>query len=192
MSIQFVSVADLKALLEISDSDRDSLLTTIIQLTSAEMESYLNLQLKKQERTMKFNGGRTIYFLPAYPVDLTQDFTVTVAGAAMIKDSDYYVLDDIGIVRFIYSPLDFPPWAVSITWTGGYVESTGNEKVLAVPDKLKKACLYQCRYEFTRRRDWGLQSESLPSGNVNIYKPADFLPDVKAILDSMRAFPTER
>lgn len=183
MSIQFVDKSSVKAIMEKTDSTHDTIITSLIQYISKNIETYCNRSFKKESRTEVFNAGRKHYFLSAPPVDSSVTLVVTLTGATQTIDSQYYLWDDLGMVEFITSPTDTTPKAVSITYTGGYAET---DSVLAVPDDLKHACIEQVIFLFRRRKDIGLSSVSMPDGSINVLSPNDWLKSVLGTLNRYR------
>ena len=186
MAIQFVDKADVKEIMEKADATHDAILTSMIQRVSASMEAYCNRSYKKQARTEVFNAGRKNYWLSAAPVDAAAELTVTLSTILQTIDSNFYLWGDIGLIEFITSPTDTTPKAVSITYTGGYAETSG---VLAVPDDLKHACIEQVIFLFRRRKDIGLSSVSMPDGSINVLTPNDWLKSVLGTLAKYRFSP---
>lgn len=125
--MKIVSIPMLKDYLEKTDTAQDSLLGMLLDMTSKRIETYLNRQLLKVARTQYFDAGRKLYFLSAYPIDLSAPFVVTYNGATYAKNTDYYVWDNESYVEFAWTPTYFHPRQVSITWTGGYTESPISE-----------------------------------------------------------------
>ena len=180
MSIQFTDNTAVKAIMEKTDSTHDTILTTLIQQVSADMQTYCRRNFKKEARTEVFNAGRKHFYLSAPPVDSTATLTVTLTGAAQTIDAGYYLWDDLALIEFITAPTDTTPKAVSITYTGGYTESGS---VLAVPDDLKFACTQQIIFLFRRRKDIGLSSISMPDGSINVLTANGWLKNVEDILN---------
>ena len=189
MSIQFVDKTDVKAIMEKTDSTHDTIITSLIQYVSKNMETYCNRFFKKESRTEIFNAGRKHYFLSAPPVDTSVALIVTLTGTAQTVNSHYYLWDDLGIVEFITSPTDTTPKAVSIMYTGGYTESSS---VLAVPDDLKHACIEQVIFLFRRRKDIGLSSVSMPDGSINVLSPNDWLKSALGVLNRYKLSARQR
>lgn len=183
--MQLVSLADVKSFLEKTDTTHDALITAIIEYYSQDFENRLNRLLKKQARTMRFDGGKRVYSLPAYPIDTAASITVKVDDVTRTKDDDYFVYDEEGLIEFRWSTPMTEPRNVEITWTGGYAEVSG---VITVPDDLKNACKIQSAYLFRRRNDLGLTSISMPDGSVSVSNPADLLPEVKSVLSRYRRY----
>lgn len=179
--MKLVSLADVKAFLEKTDTEHDQLLTNLIEQVSARIERALNRNLTKAERTEYFDKGESVYLLSAYPVDEAADFTVILDGESQTKDEDFYLDPEKGLIEFAYGTGDYKPRALVVTYTGGYAEDVNG--VLQVPKDLKRACLLQVAFEFGRRRDLGLRAVNVGDGSINVYEPARFLPEVREILD---------
>ncbi len=66
-SIQLVSLSNVKAFLEIDSSvtTYDSLLNSLIIFTSDRIQTFLNRQLNKIQRTQTFDAGYKKYYLQA-------------------------------------------------------------------------------------------------------------------------------
>jgi hypothetical protein len=120
--MKLVSLPTLKTYLERTDTAQDPLLILLLETISKRIETHLNRELTKQARTEYFDAGRIRYFLPAYPLDLTQPFTVTYDGTAYTKDVDYHVWESDAMVEFVWKPAYNKPKQIAITWTGGYPE----------------------------------------------------------------------
>ena len=101
MSIMLVSTEDAKLFLGLKTEDEhDDLIELIIEQVSARIETYLNRELKAEERTKYFDAGKNSYSLPAYPVDTGETFTVNHDDVELTIDEDYYLHDEIGVVEF--------------------------------------------------------------------------------------------
>lgn len=184
--MRLCSVADVKLILDKNDSEHDSLLDKMIQFVSSTLEGAMNGRLlKKMQRIKKFNSGGHIFLLPAFPVDTSALFGVTVDGVSQVvggDDGDVFLHEDEGIVEF---PVDTPqcvPNNVQVTWTGGYTEGTGNG-ILAVPDDLEFACVLQTSFLFRRRKDLGTSYILMPDGAASIPTKEGFLPQVQDVID---------
>lgn len=183
MSIQLISLAELKIFLEEDGTDFDNLLLPIIQEVSAQIESHLNRKLKEVARTEYFSGGRSFYQLRAFPINTSPAPVILVDDDTQVVDSDYYINHEHGFIEFLQDTPNWRPKIVKITWTGGYVETTS---VLAVGDDLKGACKQQCAHLFRRRDDLGLTNTSTPDGTISAQSGIDLLPNVKKVLRDHR------
>jgi hypothetical protein len=199
---QLVTVEEMKNYLEVEAAitDFDLALPLYTQSVTDRFEQFLNREFFKKSRTRKFNGGRKLYPLPAYPIDLNITPVVTVDGDGKTLDSDFFVYEEEGdgYIELKYSSSTLNPQNVVITWTGGWetsdevIESNTYKIYQDIPGALKRACFMQTAFEFKRRKDLGLSSISMPDGSISTLKPAEFLPDVKQTLGAFRKLPSER
>jgi len=150
---------------------------------SSKIENLLNRDLETSERTLYLDGGRKYYYLPAYPIDITASFVVTVDGTVKTVNSDYFIYEQEGLLKFMYEVCSSEPKILKVVYTGGYTSSSG---VLQVPDALKLLCVQQCAYEFSRRLDAGSVSTTMPNGNSGYQSGLDWLPAVKKALYPFR------
>ena len=188
--MRLISLTDLKSFLEKTDTVNDQLLSGIIERVSSVIEKYLNRYLLKATRTVSRNAGRRYYYLPAYPIDEVAILTVTYAGVAQTKDTQFFVRAVDGLIEFQQNsiPVYTNPKEVVINWTGGYAASGESDtECLDVDDDLKEAALRQSAYNFRRRRDIGVSSVSMPDGSIS-KSPIDsfLLPEVKGLLVNYR------
>lgn len=181
--MKLCSVNDIKLFLDKTDTEHDSLLDRMVGFVSSTLEGAMNGRLlKKLERVKYFNPGGKIYLLPAFPVDTTATLTVSVDGTIQIKDDEFYIYDETGIIEFPVDNVWSDPKDVKVTWTGGYTEATGTG-ILAVPDDLAFACILQTSFMFRRRKDLGTSYILMPDGAASIPVKEGLLPQVKEIVD---------
>lgn len=200
MSIQLASLAEIKAFLEIETSVTtfDSLLNSMLKYVSDRIQTFLNRNLKKEQRTEYFNAGRRRFYVSAFPIDTTATITVVLDTTTETINDDYYIWADEGLLEFDWKTSYIEPKQLYITYTGGYASSTVSisgtveDILLAVPDGLKYACILQTAFMFRRRKDIGLTSTSMPDGSINTMFASDLLPEVKNILKSFRKAPTDK
>ncbi len=195
MSIMLVSLANVKAYLDIDSSvtNFDSLINILIQTVSDRIQTFLNRQLTKTQRTQYFDAGKSKYYLAAYPLDTSVTFTVVLDDETQTVNDDYYIWSDEGLVEFDDVTSYIEPKQIYITYTGGYTASetvVGGKTtyVLSVPDATEFACLLQVAYMFRRRADIGLAGVSMPDGSIS-KMVSGLLPEVKEILMMYRKFP---
>lgn len=194
--MKLVTIADMKTYLEISSSNFDDLLTLIVEDISSRIQHFTNRYLKKEERTEYFDvrNSRRDFQLKAYPIDLDEDFTASQYGIEDTINSDYYVYEQSGVVRY-YTPRNNcnEPKCLSVTYSGGYDEIiVGSETVISVPDDIRRACSRQVQFEFRRRKDIGVQSVTTPDGSISRAVSNEFLPEVENTLKSYRNFAKTR
>jgi hypothetical protein len=85
------SLTDVKLFLELTNSNHDTLLNMLIEQVSKRVETFLNRKMEKTARTEYYNAGRKMYYLPAYPIDLTAALTITHAGSAQTINDDFFI-----------------------------------------------------------------------------------------------------
>jgi hypothetical protein len=195
-SLMLVSLSEVKAFLDITVTDYDSLINTLIQNVSDRIQTFLNRQLLKEQRTQYFTTGKKKYYVNGYPVDTSTTITVMIDNDIQAINDDYYLWADDGLFEFEYTATLTQPKEMSITYTGGYPGSltmVGGKAtyVLSVPDAIGYACLLQVAFIFRRRKDIGLTSISMPDGSVSTLYAGDLLPEVKNILKMYRKSPMD-
>ena len=185
--MDLITLAELKAFLEIktATTDHDALLSSLITGVSARIEKFLNRDLEKKARTKYFNAGRKNYYLPAYPIDLDSPITVVYDETLQVKDSDYYIWEDLGKIEFVLTTVCYRPKEIQITWTGGYASNS-------LPYDISLATTMQTAFIFRRRKDIGVSSISMPDGSLSVNVPVKLLPEVENMLKVHRASPGMR
>jgi len=178
------SLDDVKSFLEMSDTTYDDLLTIILTGVSARIETFLNRDLYKEERTRYFNAGRRIFYLPAYPIDLTATLSVWFDDDLQDLDDDYFVWETEGLIEFYVAPLYSEPKEIKITWTGGYSLTAD------LPTDLRYATMLQTALVFRKRKNIGTSSMTLPDGSQSMVVTEALLPEVREILKTFRRKPS--
>ena len=181
--MQLASLTDVKGFLELTDTTFDTLLNTILTGVSARIETFLNRDLHKEERTKYFDAGRRIIYLPAYPIDLTATLSVWDDDELQTKDDDYYVHETEGLIEFYVTPSYSEPKQIKITWTGGYSLTAD------LPTDLQYATMLQTSLVFRKRKNIGTSSISLPDGSQSTNVTEALLSEVKEILKMHRRAP---
>jgi hypothetical protein len=181
--MQLASVDDVKYFLEKTDSDHDTLLDLLLTNVSARIEQFLNRKMHKEARTEYFSAGRSIIYLPAYPIDLSAALSVIDSTETLTINDDYYVWEDEGKIEFYSVPLYVEPKQITITWTGGYLTYA------TVPAAIQHAVILQTSLIFKRRQNIGNSGVSLPDGSISMMVTESLLPEVKDILKSYRRIP---
>lgn len=194
--MMLVSLANVKAFLELTNTDHDTLLGILIEYVSDRIKTFLNRDLEEQYYTQYFNSGRRKYYLSAFPIDSSAAITVTVDSSIQTEDEDFFVWEDNGLIEFSYKTTYSNPKQIIVTWLGGYTTSTisvsGESKTLiTVPDAVAYACLLQVAYMFRTKKSIGLTSVNTPDGSIQtMANPTELLPEVKKILIEHRKVPT--
>jgi hypothetical protein len=198
--MKLASLDQLKLMLSITDTSQDALLNLFLEMVSGEIETYLNRFLKSEQRTEKFDFhtninqmGTDTVLLKAYPVDLAKPLTVQFrqSSSDIIYydykiNTDFFILEDDGIIKFIYHLPSYPPLSIYVNYTGGYAADING--VLACPDDLTSACLMQCRYDYMQRNNIGVTEISFQRELRQMTPVYDLLQRVKNMLDRHRSY----
>lgn len=187
-----ITVSNLKSYLEKTDSTNDFILGVITKGVSTSIQKYLNRFLEKTEYTEYFevDNVRKRFYLKAYPIDLTADFTVTLDDDEQTIDDDYFVREEAGLITFDIPPIYTEPKGLKVVYTGGYEEiddSSIDDGTLNVPDDIRMAAYMQAAYMFRRRNDLGISALSLPDGKIEKKaKAGRLIPEVISLLKDYR------
>jgi len=179
-----VTLADVKTFLGMANvSTGDAILETIIEAVSASMSNEASPDLKPATYTAeKYDGtGKSYLYLDHYPV--TTLTTVVEDGATLVKDTDFFIDMDEGLLEKARS--NWPWYDVQATWT------TKNQAVVvtyaagyaAVPADIKLDCLIEVgrKYAMVDHKMFGESSRSVEGVSVTV-DTGDLLPATLATL----------
>lgn len=178
MTIELVTYADLKALMDLGDSaitDYPALDTLRDSVTGA-FESYTGRLFDPIARTVtQYVNNFSLYMisLPGLPITSVSSVVVTTGGDSetYTEDSDFEIT---GYGLRLFSGVQ--NCKIVITYTGG---------LSAVPTDLNRAALLQTSYEFQGKDNIGAESVSTEGGSVS--RPAlGLLSTVKEILNNYK------
>jgi len=184
------TVTRVKALLDISSSTHDAVLTTMVAAVSKRIENYLDRPLLSEARTETYNmrPRQSKLFLRSYPVSAISSVKIATdwnyAAAAAVDSSGYHVTADTGCLHFQYYPVtgyvdsnyEYAPDAIQVVYTAGFDTSTSN-LITNYPDIAMAADLQTVA--LWRRRDTPQgNSISIGGGSISYEKPLDLIPDV--------------
>jgi hypothetical protein len=183
--VNLTDLARVKALLEQTETDWDTLLNELIAAVSARAASYCNRDFEHKERVEYHSGGGLYLYLKGLPVASV----ASIYGSdtwewdeGNLIPADHYQLLEAGMVAYRFGVWPYGPKALKVTYTGGYAADT-------VPDDLEMAVRSQVAYDFKRRRDIGLESVSFPDGSIQKMSSGEFLQSVRQVLDRYRIRP---
>ena len=170
-----------KALLELTSVDFDSLLTDIIipsvlQNADEYMDVVYTAEVVANEQY--FDGGGSILYLDYVnlaEVELYEDGTLLAVG----NDFDYVIYESEGIIKKVNETFIKGLKIVRAVYNGGYEED-------AIPGALRQKLVKQCGHEFRRRKDPGLSSVTFPDGTIDKHSIDEWLKDVKNELNRRR------
>lgn len=192
------TIARVKALLDITSSSHDTVLTAMVSAVSRRIEHFLDRKLIQEARTQYYNvrPRQNRLFLREYPVTAIASVTVALdwdyASGTALDSSDYHVTDDTGILHFNYdlitnylgSNYAYAPDAVRVVYTGGFATSTSN-LISSHPDIAMAADIQTVA--LWRRRDTPQgNSISVGGGSISYERPLAFVPDVTEALAPYR------
>ena len=195
--MDLTTLAKVKALLELTETDWDGLITELIGAVSERCASYCNRDFENKSRVEYHDGGGRYLYLRGLPVvgSITSIYgsdTWEWASGDLI-DADDYFLHASGMVGYRYGAWPYGPKALKVTYTGGYFAFYSGDKppegYNPPPDGLEMAARTQVAYDFNRRKDVGLESVSFPDGSIQKVNSGEFLPSVKAVLNRYRIRP---
>jgi len=183
--MNLTTLSQVKALLELVETDWDGLLEEIIAAVSERAGTYCNRDFEQKERVEYHDGGGRYLYLKGLPV-------VEIASIhgsdtwewdeGSLVTADNYQLLNAGMVAYRFGAWPYGLQALKVTYTGGYAED-------AVPADLQMAVRTQAAYDFKRRKDIGLESVSFPDGSIQKVSSGEFLSMVKQVLDRYRIKP---
>jgi len=196
--VNLTTLAKVKTLLELTETDWDGLINELIGAVSERCASYCNRDFENKSRVEYHDGGGRYLYLMGLPVvgSITSIYgsdTWEWASGDLI-DADDYFLHASGMVGYRYGAWPYGPKAMKVTYTGGYgsfFEGEGSppEGYNPPPDDLEMAARTQVAYDFNRRKDVGLESVSFPDGSIQKVNSGEFLPSVKSVLNRYRIRP---
>jgi len=195
--MDLTTLAKVKALLELTETDWDGLINELIGAVSERCASYCNRDFENKSRVEYHDGGGRYLYLSGMPVvgsisSIYGSDTWEWASGDLIGADDYF-LHASGMVGYRYGAWPYGSKALKVTYIGGYSTfSTGGILPAGYnppPDDLEMAARTQVAYDFNRRKDVGLESVSFPDGSIQKVSSGEFLPSVKAVLNRYRIRP---
>jgi hypothetical protein len=195
--VNLTTLAQVKALLELTETDWDALIEELIAAISGRAGIYCNRDFKQQEREGYHDGGGQYLYLRGLPVVEI----ATIYGSdtwewneGNLIPADYYQLLPAGMVAYRSGVWPYGSKALKVTYSGGYNSppAEGEEEpegYIPIPADLEMAARTQVAYDFKRRKDIGLESISFPDGSIQKVNSGEFLPSVKSVIDRYRIRP---
>lgn len=184
----FIDVNDLKTTLNISDSDKDTLLQELCDSVESLWCEMTDIEWVQAERTEHYNSDsyNSRVFLDNSPVasspapQIWDDPDWEWGSSSLIDSSDYRIDYDQGIIYyngFFYEGKQ----SIKVTYTSGYTADN-------VPDWLKKILIRQACHWYKQDVDqrWDKSSVSAPAGGGTVaYKNMidNLLPDFLAAVE---------
>lgn len=183
--MNLTTLSQVKALLELAETDWNGLLEEVIAAVSGRAGAYCNRDFEQKERVEYHDGGGRYLYLKGLPVEeitFINGSDTWEWDEGSLVPADHYQLLNAGMVAYRFGTWPYGPKALKVTYTGGYPED-------AVPADLEMAVRTQVAYDFKRRKDIGLESVSFPDGSIQKVSSGEFLSMVKRVLDRYRIRP---
>lgn len=192
------TIARVKALLDITSSTHDAVLTTMVSAVSKRLEHFLDRKFLHESRTEYYNvrPRQNRLFLREYPVTavtsvhLATDWEYGTATA--IDSSDYHCTGDSGtlhfnhdlITNYLSSNYAYAPDAVKVVYSGGF-SATTSALITAYPD-IAMAADIQTVAMYRRRDTPQGNNIRVGGGSISYEKPLALVPDVIETLTPYR------
>jgi hypothetical protein len=166
-----------------TETDKDSLINTLIASSQAFIEEYCNRKFEKSVETEYHEGGSNKIFVKKYPIfaspapQIWDSWDRLYASTDLILATDYFIDYDKGIISFDYE-VGGSPGAVKVVYTGGY-------KSYLIPLPVSQACIELVARKLKEGPSGGLgvPSRALPGGGNVTFVIDALLPQTKIALD---------
>lgn len=154
-----VTLTEVKAQLDVSYTDKDTMITGLIAAATAHLDGWTGILgrcLCEQTWRQDYDDFRWCMRLPLFPViSITSVKYTDTAGVEQTINSANYTLknDDLGAYVEFISTYSFPALnaenaAVRIVYLAGYADIAGTPKTSSVPDAIKQAMFLLIRHWF--------------------------------------------
>lgn len=191
------TTARVKALLDITSSTHDAVLSSMIAAVSRRIENYIDrpLELTSRTETYPMLPRQSVLFLRAYPVSSVASIKVSAGwdfdAASAVAAADYYVDSESGMVNFNHFPVlpgvlieGAAQNAVQVVYTAGFAADVAT----LISDFPDIAYAADCQVVAAWRRRDSPQGSSYSVGNssMNYEVPLKMVPDVAEALSPYR------
>lgn len=196
--MEATTIARVKALLDITSTTYDAVLTTMVAAASKRIENYLDRALEQTSRTEEYpiKPRQNVLFLRAYPITSITSIKLALdwdyASETPISSDDYKYDADTGMVHFTFYPIlnyrgdnaAAAPNVMQVVYTGGFATSTAN-LISAFPD-IAYAADIQTVAMWRRRDSPQGQSTSVGGGSIAYEGALKLVPDAIEALTPYR------
>ena len=198
LAYALTTVARVKTYLGITAATWDTLLESLVDSVTAEIETYCDRRIKQTAYTNEeYNGtGTNTILLRQYPVATGETFTLQQRDSADNQssfsslDSQEYFVDDNGLVRFANNVFLKFIKHYRVSYTAGIdFDAAGGGTTLqaAGAGDLELACWKLIATAFYDRKNSSkIKSESLADYSVTFARDVDLDPSVKSTLEKYR------
>ena len=190
------TIARVKALLEITSTTHDAVLSALIATVSQRIESFIDRPIEAAARTEEYDikPRQRVLFLRAYPLTAQTDIASIkiatnwdFAAATAVTSTDYHVDFDTGAVHFNFYPLTqymgnnvaTAPNAVQVLYTGGFTATAdGTTQFIVDYPAIAYAAETQVIAMWRRRDEPMVKTTKIGDYGSTVEGAVKFLPDV--------------
>lgn len=176
---------DVKLILNHKTDGDDTRLNKLIELVSAEMETYLDRFTKRQTNKIEIFDGLQRVQVRGFPISTLTDVrsdSERVFGSSTVVDSKNYYADlERGVITIDKQFVRYGPGTLRVQYTGGMGTDTANFMSL-YPD-IASAASIEVAFRFQRTKEVGLVAVAAGGASLTLQLQEQFLPVVKAALD---------
>ena len=187
-----------KALLDISSSTYDAVLTTMVAAATRRIENYIDRPLEAKERTETYpiKPRQDVLFLRAYPVTAVSSIKLALdwdyASETPIEADDYKFDAEMGMVNFLFYPITnwkgnnmaAAPNVMQVVYTAGFAADTA--ALISAYGDIAYAADVQTVAMWRRRDSPQGASMNVGGASINYEKPLALVPDVIEALTPYR------
>ena len=184
--MQLVTLSEIKAFLEKTDTGSDTLLDALDTQTSEEIQNMIGYPLEYAERTEYYNTEKykCIIYLRGFPVlsvsKMYYDTTRTFDESTLVSTDDYYVTSNG--VQFYGTFTSTYKRVIKIIYKSGWYLSGANRNL---PNDLRKVCIRQTVMNYLKRREMGIIETSKTSITTTVTSAYD--PEAMEIINRYRS-----
>jgi len=184
--MQLVTVSEIKAFLEKTDTSSDTLLDTLDTQTSEEIQNLIGYHLEYAERTEYYNTEKykcIIYFIgfPVLSVSKVYYDSSRVFDESTLLTTDYYYADNYGI-KFYGNFTSNAKRVLKVIYKSGWYLSGVNKNL---PNDLRKVCIRQTAMNYLKRREMGIIETSKTSLTTTVTVAYD--PEAMEIINKYKS-----
>jgi len=168
MSLNILTLAELKSLVGISDTDEDTLITLWAESLQDRFDDHCNRSLVIGNYEETFDGGGSWLFLDAYPVVSITSITI---DSTALTAANYTLNNARGRIAYQEGEAEWPDGeqTIVVSYRGGYV-ATGDTPATgetAMPGAIKRAMMLQFEHEWRNRQHLGISQVSAKGVSIN-------------------------
>jgi len=183
-SVDLTTLANVKTALEITGTDDDTYLESLIDRVSTIIESYCDREFDSQTLTEIFDGtGTEDYQTEEYPIDSITSLsyrttTLNEDNWQTIESEYYHFYEDQGSVHYM-NKFKEGVKNYKLVYVAGYSD---------IPDDLEQAAIDMISYYYNKRQSKNVKSESIGDYSITYAKSENVIDDLglDVILDKYK------